>query len=258
MGVQGNVSLSSSSANALMSIHIRSLRSAKQYCCQIRSARIQMVILIAVVFVSLALNCLTCDALTFDLPYGSRKCLSEDLPTSADVKGELHVTGGHGDMSLDLFVSDPRGIVYFHKAGVDAVKYTFRTGSFDPRTTQVYRFCVLHQVHPNAAVQHELSRRVTLKVDVESAKTRNEVDQLAKTVHVSKAEESFGEVSKEIMELISRLDDMRVKEQQLSEVNEDTSKSIVRITVVAALFTIMTGVLNFLNLKSFFKQKKLA
>lgn len=210
------------------------------------------------VVLALLLNFRVGHAITFDLPYGARKCISEDMPPIADVRGELHVTGGDGDMSLDLFVSDPKGIVFFHQASVNAVKYTFRTGAFDPRTTQVYRFCVLHQTHPNAASPHGLSRRVTLKVEVQSPKSKQEVEQLAKGVHLDKVQHSFEEVSREIMDLISRLDDLRGKEQALSEINEDTSRTIVRITVIAAIFTVATGVLNFLNLKSFFKQKKLA
>lgn len=197
-------------------------------------------------------------AITFDLQYGSRKCVSEDIPPLSDVRGVIHVSGGGGDMALDLFVSDPRGVVYFHKADANSIKYSFKSGAFDSRATQAYRFCVVHQVHPNAATRSDLSRRVSLDVKVESEQSRVEVEALAKRGHLSKVQESFQEVYHEVDSLIQKMDELRMKEQTLSDINEDTSRTVLRVTVLAAIFTIGTGVLNFMNLKSFFKQKKLA
>lgn len=212
-------------------------------------------LLVALLLLLLATNA---SALTFDLLYGSRKCISEDIPPLSDVRGELHVSGGSGDMALDLFVSDPRGVVYFHRAEANSVKYSFKSGEFDSRTTQAYRFCVVHQVHPNAATKTDVSRRVSLDVKVESEKSRVEVDALAKRGHLSNVQEKFQDVYHEVDGLIQKMDELRMKEQTLSEVNEDTSRTVLRVTVLAAIFTIGTGVLNFMNLKSFFKQKKLA
>jgi emp24/gp25L/p24 family/GOLD len=200
----------------------------------------------------------TCSALTFDLEYGGRMCLIEDIPPLSNVRGSLRVTGGTGDMTLDLFVSDHHGVVYFHKADANAVKYSFKSGSFEAHTTMPYRFCVVHQAHPHAAPGMHVARRVSLSVRVDTPAFKEVVDSLAKGGHLSKIQESFQEVSNEVDALIARLDEIRVKEQTLTNINEDTSRTILRITVIAALFTVATGVLNFLNLKSFFKQKKLA
>jgi hypothetical protein len=197
-------------------------------------------------------------ALTFDLPYGARKCVSEDVTPLAGVRGELHVSGGTGDMSLDLFVSDPRGVVYFHRAGANSVKYSFKAGAFDARVTQSYRFCIVHQVHPNAAARTDVSRRVSLSVAVEAKGVREDLEGLAKKGDVGKVQERFQEVYREVDTLIGRMDELRDKEAALSAVNDDTSRIVLRVTVLAAVFTVGTGVLNFLNLKTFFKSKKLA
>jgi emp24/gp25L/p24 family/GOLD len=185
-------------------------------------------------------------------------CLIEDVPPLSNVRGELRVAGGKGDMTLDLFVSDPSGVVYYHKADVNAVKYSFKSGAFQAHTTMPYRFCVVHQIHPHAPPGTNVARRVSLSVKVETPAFKEVVDSLAKGGHISKIQESFQEVSNEVDALIARLDELRVKEQALTDINEDTSRTILRITIIAALFTIASGVLNFLNLKSFFKQKKLA
>lgn len=197
-------------------------------------------------------------ALTFDLTYGSRKCVSEDVTSLANVRGEVHVSGGVGDMSLDLFVSDPRGVVYFHRAGANAVKYSFKAGAFDERLTQAYRFCIVHQVHPNAAARTEVTRRVSLSMNVEGKGVQEEVAALAKRGDVVAAQEKFQDVYREVDNIISRMDELRNMEDALTAANESTSKVVMRVTFLAAVFTIGTGVLNFLNLKTFFKSKKLA
>lgn len=197
-------------------------------------------------------------ALTFDLPYGSRKCVSEEVPPVADVKGEVHVSGGNGDMSLDLFVSDPRGVVYFHRAAVNSVKFSFKSGTFDERQTQNYRFCVVHQVHPNSAARTDVSRRVSLDVSVETAKVKEDLKLLASKGDLTRVQERFQTLYKEVDEIIGRMDVLREREKLLNAANEDTSRVVVRVTIVAGIFTIMTGVLNFVSLKSFFKSKKLA
>lgn len=84
------------------------------------------------------------------------------------------------------------------------------------------------------------------------------VGRLAKQEHVDKVYESFLSVSNEVDTLIERLDELRAKEQMLTELNESTTVVILRISLVACAFTIATGVLNILSLQRFFKRKKLA
>lgn len=200
-------------------------------------------------------------SLTFELPYGQRKCYSEDLAPSTDIRGEVHVAGGRGEMKLDLFVSDAGGTVYFHKSDVNALKFSFKTGvapSHSKTGTQSYRFCIVNQVHPHSAAASNVARRVTLVVEALDKVRAGDMAKLATQGHVEKVQDKFGEVSRKVDEIIDRIDDLRVQEQALSDVNEDTSRMIMRISVLACLFTIATGALNFMSLKSFFKQKKLA
>lgn len=53
------------------------------------------------------------------------------------------------------------------------------------------------------------------------------------------------------------MDEIRMREQSLSNIGKETTAIIVRISLVACLFTILTGVLNFMFLKDFFKRKKM-
>ncbi len=198
-------------------------------------------------------------SITFDLGYGQQKCFTEDLPPVTIVRGDVHIASGKGEMRLDLFVTNQQGVLAFHKSDVNAVKFSFQTGAYDRHTTQLYRFCVVNQVHGLSGMPPgDVFRRVTMQIDVMSASRGNAVGGLATRDHVTKLQQSFHEVSGEVDRLIESLDELRAKEQQLTDVNANTSTMIVRISIIACLFTILTGVLNVMSLKSFFKQKKLA
>lgn len=206
--------------------------------------------------------------LTFNLPYGQRKCLQEDIPGSATAQGSVEVSSGRGDMTLDLFVTNLEGKVFFHKTDVNSMKYSFRTpggNTFGNTRTgddytdrRGYRFCVVNQVHPHAATVGEVTRRVTLEISYVTDRHQEEISKLAKDDHAEKVFSTFSTVTSDVDKLIDKMDELRQREKELSQLNETTSRTIVSISVIACLFTILTGVLNFLSLKSFFKRKKLA
>lgn len=197
-------------------------------------------------------------SLTFNLPYGQRKCFSDDLPPSTSCRGTVHVTSGKGEMSLDLFVTDPRGTVFFHKSDVNSVKFSFRTGSFQQHTTQKYRFCVVNQVHPHAVHAADVVRKVTLDVEAITEHREKAISRLAKQDHADKLYADFLAASQLVDNMIEKMDDLRVSEQFLTDLNQSTATTILRVSMVACVLTVATGVLNFLSLKSFFKRKKLA
>lgn len=197
-------------------------------------------------------------SITFELTQGQRKCFSEDLPPMATVQGTVHVASGRAEMPLDLFVSDQAGKVYFNKHDVNSVKFTFATANYRPHTMEPHRFCILSQVHPHAAHAPSISRRVTLDVKSVSHEQGKKVPELARQEHADKIYSDFLTVSQSVDSLIEKMDDLRAAEQTLTDLNERTATTIVQISVVACLFTIGTGVANFLSLKSFFKRKKLA
>lgn len=205
--------------------------------------------------------------LTFNLPYGQRKCLREDVPGSATVQGSVEVSSGRGDMTLDLFVTNLEGKVFFHKTDVNSMKYSFRTPGGTPSAAHPgedfgnrhgYRFCVVNQVHPHAATSGGVTRRVTLEISYVTDRHQEEISKLAKDDHAEKVFSTFSTVTSDVDKLIDKMDELRQREKELSQMNDTTSRTIVSISIIACLFTILTGVLNFMSLKSFFKRKKLA
>lgn len=168
------------------------------------------------------------------------------------------MASGKGEMSLDLFVSDMRGTVQFHKQDVNTVKFSFKTGLFQSHTVQDYRFCVVNQVHPHSHSTPGAVRRVTLDVDVARDKDVDSTSHLAKQEHADKIYNDFMTVSQSVDSIIEKMDELREKEANLTNINKQTTTTIFRLSMLACLFTVAAGVANFLSLKSFFKRKKLA
>lgn len=212
-------------------------------------------------------------SLTFTLPHGQRKCLVEEVPMSGTVRGTVHVSSGIGDMSLDMFVSDSRGVVRYHKAEVNSIKFSFdmpnpadhqhhqdqQQQHYNSHVgTESYRFCIINQVHPEAAAPKEVNRRVTFEITFVSDRHVEQMSNLAKSQHAEKLFSTFASVSSDVDGVIRQLDELRARELELTEMNESTSSTILTISVMSSLITVLTGVVNLMSLKSFFKRKKLA
>lgn len=197
-------------------------------------------------------------SITFELSYAERKCFTEELPAATDAKGTVHVSGGAGEMSLDLFISDMRGTVYFHKQDVNSIKFSFRTAHGQPHEMKTYRFCVLNQARPHSPASPGSVRRISLDVKAVSQVTHDAFNRLIKQEHADKVYSDFFTVSSEVDSIIEQMDVLRDEEKKLSEINEQTTSMILNLSLIACIFTIATGVANFFSLKSFFKRKKIA
>lgn len=199
-------------------------------------------------------------AITFDLYFGEQKCFGEDFLPRTSVKGDVHVSTGRGgaDMKLDVVITNSKQVVVFHRAAIHTAKFSFTTGEYKSTTSQPYRICVRHQVPSYAArppTDIAAYRRVTLSLH--TPRTSQDIAKLASRAHVNRTSQSFREVSFSLERLLQAMHSIRSLEQHLSDIGNSTATLVVCISLLASLFTILTGVLNFMYLKNFFKHKKL-
>ena len=197
-------------------------------------------------------------SITFNLPYGQRKCFSEELRAASQCRGSIHVASGKGEMSLDLFVTDRHGTVFFHKTNVNSLKFSFQTADRDMNVMDTYRFCVVNQVHPHAVHAANVARKVTLEIDVVSKHQDAALARLAKQDHADQLYSDLLSASQQVDSVINALDELRKREQQLTDLNQGTSTTILRVSILACVLTVATGLVNFFALKNFFKRKKIA
>lgn len=197
------------------------------------------------------------NGLAFEVDYGGRKCIYEEVPPSTQIKGEFHVSGGTGEMELDLFITDPRGVVYFNKQNMDTQKFSFKSGQFIKHTKQKYKFCVLHQVHQHAARMPRVKRRVSFSVEIEQSRRAKKKAQVATGSQVDSAHEKLADLEDDLDTLLGEFDGIREEEQVITDIGTNTTSTILRYSVLSIAITLLTGFLNHYYLRSFFKQKKL-
>lgn len=212
------------------------------------------------IFLIVAFVC--AEAITFDLPYGQQNCFGEDFLPRTTVQTEVHVLTGRGggggvDMKLDVSVSNAGGTVIAHHSDASTVKFSFVTGHYKSTSSQPYRVCVRHQpnndMHQPGAVS--AYRRVMLSltpavknVDSDMYLTHDDADQILL---------SLNNLSRSVANVIKEIDQIRTLEDTLSDEANHTTPMIIRFSILACLFTILTGFINVGFLKALWKKKKM-
>lgn len=199
-------------------------------------------------------------ALQLVVPFASRKCISEDLPPATHVRGDLHVAAGHGDMTLDLFVTDVRGVVVYHASNVISSAFTFVTSppsSHSPRTALApYRFCFHHQAHPHEATHRPgVERRVSVVITQERREPR--VPDVATSAHVSAVETRMREVEELVEGLVAGLDAAGQAAADVEAVQARVRRWVSGTAVLGCVVILGVGGLQVWYLRRMFRKKRL-
>lgn len=198
-------------------------------------------------------------ALQLVVPFSSRKCIAEDLPPSTHVRGDLRVAAGDGDMTLDLFVSDPRGVVVYHASNVISSAFTFVTSppsAHSPPTAMVpYRFCFHHQAHPHEAHRPGVERRVGVIITRERNEPR--VPGVATASHVTAVETRMREVEELVEGLVSGLDAASAAAADVEAIQNKVRQWVWGTAVLGCAAIVGGGAFHVWYLRRLFRQKRL-
>lgn len=199
-------------------------------------------------------------ALQLVVPFASRKCISEDLPPSTHVRGDLRVAAGDGDMTLDLFVTDVRGAMVYHASNVISSAFTFVTSppsSNSPRNALApYRFCFHHQAAP-----HEVARRpgVERRVGLIITRERHEprVPGVATSAHVSAVETRMQEVEHLVEGLVSGLDAAGQAAADVEDLQARVRRWVLGTAALGCVVILGVGAIQVWYLRRLFRKKRL-
>lgn len=211
-------------------------------------------------------------AIQFDVSFEGQRCITEELAPYATVSGLVHVADGPSVMKVDVFVTDVRGKVHYHKAGAVHEAFSFKTGPpppspygghEDPHSPTPYRVCVHHAPGPHdlasgyrrGASGTPPSRRVTVSLTQGLAPVAREG--LAKRSHVDTHVERVRELEYQLQEVIGGIDDMKAVEADVLRKNDDTNMRVLWYSVAACGVMIGAGAYQVFYMKTFFKRAKL-
>ncbi|GAB0497867.1 hypothetical protein MMPV_009204 [Pyropia vietnamensis] len=211
-------------------------------------------------------------AIQFDVFLEGQRCITEELTPYSTVNGLVHVADGPTAMSVDVFVSDSRGKVYFHKAGAVHEAFSFKTGPpprspygghDDPHALTPYRICAQHAPRPDdpssgyrrGTSGTPPSRRVTVSLTQGLSPVAREG--LAKRSHVDSHVDRVRELEYQLQTVIGGIDDMKAVEADVLRKNDDTNLRVLWYSVAACGVMIGAGVYQVFYMKTFFKRAKL-
>lgn len=211
-------------------------------------------------------------AIQFDVFFEGQRCITEELAPYSTVNGLVHVADGPSAMKVDVFVSDARGKVHYHKAGAVHEAFSFKTGPppaspygghEDPHAPTPYRVCAHHAPGPGDLASGyrrggsgpSPSRRVTVSLTQGLAPVAREG--LAKRGHVDTHVERVRELEYQLQAVIGGIDDMKAVEADVLRKNDDTNLRVLWYSVAACGVMIGAGAYQVLYMKTFFKRAKL-
>lgn len=204
------------------------------------------------------------DALKMKIDFGERKCFTEDVNAHRPVLLDFRASAGHSDMDVDLFVTDHKGKVVFHKSGLSHSRATIGPvldppeshGSLTAYAPQyvTYRFCFMHQVVPGQVAEN-VERHIDFRVS--SAPARREKEGLITFRDTDRSNAQIHKLEEEILLLVEKMDVIREQERFLTLKNDSTSRFLTTVSSLTSSLVIAVGILQLEFVQSILRQRKM-
>mmetsp|Transcript_2456 Transcript_2456/g.7328 ORF Transcript_2456/g.7328 Transcript_2456/m.7328 type:complete len:232 (+) Transcript_2456:141-836(+) len=193
----------------------------------------------------------------FIIPQFGSKCFQETLPVDKEVKCEVFISDGVGDLLVDVFITRMvGGTVIQSKKRVSHEAFSFRTPH--PRNptdaTEKFRFCFLHQ---GRSETYNEARKIIFKYRAGLTAVDPSIsDQFAKKDSLQKVEEVLEHAADLFDEVTDELEFMMQLEADLFQDIKKTSRTVLVYSLFSCTFLVLTGAYRYYVAKNFFKQMK--
>jgi hypothetical protein len=201
-----------------------------------------------------------CRALHFQVQEGTQRCFLVEIPEQTRV-GVVYDNPGFDKLlndqdaglpdgaNMQLWVERPsRDVVLEHECGAEG------RVDFTSDTEGEYRVCVMTS---SAAFQGN-QRAFDFELRTSVGEQATDYSAVAKAEHLSAIEIEVRKLNDRMADVRKEQDYQKHRENQFRDLTESTNARIAWWTVFQTLFLIGTGVYSVMNLKAFFKTKKLA
>lgn len=212
-------------------------------------------------------------AIRFYLNPGQRRCFTEDLPTGQKINGETRVSGGKGDMRIDVWITTVEGRVLYHKYADDHGKFTFDTpklpnhrenewaddyeDSYIPED-DTYKVCIEHQQVAGRVHEPGTKRAVSIHFnEAMGMQSERQVSRAATSQSTDQLQSSMREIHNTLSAMIGDLAMLESRERFLTKRISGTIRQVTILAVVSLFVICLTSLLQFRYYKGYFQQKKL-
>ena len=185
-------------------------------------------------------------ALFFQLPVNSEKCLREEIHKNVLVTGQYDVTEYTG-VKVSLKVTDSNAHILYQHADAKQGKFAFTTDDYD-----MFQICFT-SVSTSKGINkpHEVSLKMKRGIEAKN------YDEIAKAEKLKPLEVELRRLEDLSSSIVNAFTYMKQREEEMKDTNESTNSRVLYFSIFSMLCLIGLATWQVLYLRKFFKSKKL-
>lgn len=185
-------------------------------------------------------------AMIFELPVNSEKCLREEIHKNVLVTGEYDVTEYDG-VKVSLKVTDSNAHILYQHADAKHGKFAFTTDDYD-----MFQICFSSAGNLKGKVKpHEVQLQMKRGIEAKN------YDEIAKAEKLKPLEVELRRLEDLSSSIVNAFSYMKQREEEMKDTNESTNSRVLYFSIFSMLCLIGLATWQVLYLRKFFKSKKL-
>ncbi|KAL3700934.1 hypothetical protein R1sor_018956 [Riccia sorocarpa] len=186
------------------------------------------------------------DALRFEVPAASTKCLAEDIQPNVLVLGDYSVvSAGDASHRITVKVTSPYGQQLYFQDSVQSGQFGFTT-----KEGGSYMACFWMQNAPP-------SLTISVDLDWKTGAAAKDWDDIAKKDKLEGMELELRRLEEEIEAIHSEMLYLKDREKEMRDLNETTNSRVAWFSIMSLFICLSVAGWQLWHLKSFFERKKL-
>ncbi|KAL2650623.1 hypothetical protein R1flu_018751 [Riccia fluitans] len=186
------------------------------------------------------------DALRFEVPAASTKCLAEDIQPNVLVLGDYSVvSAGDASHRITVKVTSPYGQQLYFQDSVQSGQFGFTT-----KEGGSYMACFWMQNAPP-------SLTISVDLDWKTGAAAKDWDDIAKKDKLEGMELELRKLEEQVEAIHAEMLYLRDREKEMRDLNETTNARVAWFSIISLLICLSVAGWQLWHLKSFFERKKL-
>ena len=183
-------------------------------------------------------------AMFFQLPVNTEKCLKEEIHKNVLVTGEYDVTS-HEGVKVEMKVTDSSGHILYQNTEAKSGKFAFTTDSYD-----MFQICFLSSGNVKEKI-HEVNLKIKTGIEAKN------YEEMAKSEKLKPLEVELRRLEDLSASIVNAFTYMKEREEQMRSTNESTNSKVLYFSIFSMMCLAGLATWQVLYLKKFFKSKKL-
>ena len=185
-------------------------------------------------------------AMFFELPIKTEKCLKEEIHKNVLVTGEFDITEYQG-VKVSLKVTDSNGHILYQNPDAKKGKFAFTTDDYD-----MFQVCFSSVSNLQGRFKpHEVHLQMKHGIEAKN------YEEIAKAEKLKPLEVELRRMEDLSSSIVNAFTYMKQREEEMKDTNESTNSRVLYFSIFSMLCLVGLATWQVLYLRKFFKSKKL-